>query len=258
MIEIVVIVAFGGVFVGLALPSGDWDYTHRFPSPGPNSGNGFAAVAGEYLQGARLGRSWALSILPDGRYSFIWSGCCGVYYRESGSARQVSGHLVLWPVKPIEPQLERVFLPLKWGRRSYLIPPERLQEFCDAIIRGDEPRNEPAGDFFLIGSDDQVAGTPELPERWANYLRDNLVIGTVIEVVERGRAKVDVGSAEGVQVGSILTVQGHDRRSGKLRAVSVNDDSCEVEEVYPGEFEQPAELGWKVVMAREEKARPNP
>ena len=91
-----------------------------------------------------------------------------------------------------------------------------------------------------------------------NYLRDNLLVGTIIQVAESGRAKVDVGSAEGVHVGSILTVQGHDRLSRKLRAVSVNDDSCEVEEVYPSEFEKPVEPGSKVVTAREEKARSNP
>lgn len=258
LIEIAVIALIVGMLVGLVLPSGDYDYAHRFPSPGPNPGNGFAAVAGEYRQRAREGQSWVLSILPDGRYSFRWSGCCGVYYRESGSAKRVSGYLVLWPVKPIEPRMERVFLPLKWGRRSYLIPPENLQEFCDAIIRGDEPRNENAGHFYLLGLDDRVAGIPELPERWASYLRSNLLIGTIVEVVEGGRAKVDVGSADGIRVGSILVVQGRDLLSRQLRAVSVNEGSCEVEEVYPGAAEKPVEPGWKVVTAREAEARPNP
>ena len=116
LVEIAVIVSMVGVLVALALPSGDWDYTHQFPSPGPNSGNGFADVAGEYHQGARRGRIWTLSILPDGRYSFIWSGCCGVYYRESGSAKRVGGYLMLSSVKPIEKRMERVLLPLKWAR----------------------------------------------------------------------------------------------------------------------------------------------
>jgi hypothetical protein len=44
-------------------------------------------------------------------------------------------------VTPIVPRIPRVFLPVKWDRRTYLIPREKLEEFCDAIIKGDEPRN---------------------------------------------------------------------------------------------------------------------
>jgi hypothetical protein len=257
-IEIIVVTMIVGVLVGLALPSGDSDYTHRFPPPGPNPGNGFANVAGEYFQGIR-GRHWRLSILPDGRYSFIWSGCCGVYHRESGSVNRVSGHLVLSPLKPIKPRLERVFLPLKWGRRTYLIPPERLEDFCDAIIQGSEPSNDSAERFYVLGLELPVTGTPELPEQWATYLRKNLVIGTIVEVKEDGRAKIDAGSTEGIRVGTILTVQGRDvRGSRQLTIISVSRNSCVVEEVYPGESKKPLEEGWKVVTARETEASPSP
>jgi len=250
--EGIVIVMILVVLAGLVLPCGDQDTTHRYPEPVPNAGNGFAAVAGEYDQGASRGRYWRLSLLSDGRYSFVWSGCTGVHHRESGSVNRVEGHLVLWPIEPIEPRMKRVLLPVKWGRRSYLIPADRLREFCDAIIGGDEPRNSPAGQFYLIGFDQRVDGIPELPERWANHLKDNLVIGTIVGVREGGRARLDVGSSEGLRVGSMLTVRGGNRfGSRKLRAISVREGSCEVKEAAPGDFKEPIEVGWEVVAARE-------
>lgn len=173
-IDIVALAATVGVLAALATPPvGDHDFAHRFPPPGPHLGDGLADVAGEYRQGSSPARNWRLSILADGRYSFIWSGCLGVYHRESGFASRVDEDVVLSPIKPIDTPMERTFRPLRWGARSYLIPPQRMQEFCDSIIRGDEPRGEVAGRFYLLGNEDRVDGTPELPQEWAAYLREN-------------------------------------------------------------------------------------
>ena len=92
-------------------------------------------------------------------------------------------HLVLSAADPIEPRIPRVFIPVKWGRRTYLIPPEELEKFSEAIIKGDEPRNEgAAGEFYVVGLAESVGGVPELPEPWATFLRKNAIIGTVVEV----------------------------------------------------------------------------
>ena len=147
--------------------------------------------------------------------------------------------------------MDRVFLPVKWGSRSYLIPAERLQDFCDAIIRGDEPRDVPYGKFYVLGLDDRVSGTPQLPERWATYLRNNLVIGTIVEVAKEGRARIDLGSVDGIHVGSTLTVHWHNRRTNRqMRAGSVKEHSCEVQEINPSSQVGPVEAGWKVVAER--------
>ena len=257
-LEILTVTSIIGVLLGLTLSSGNMDRTHRFPPPGPGAVKAFADVAGEYHQGARLGQSWALSILPDGRYSFIWSGCCGVYDREMGTVQRINENLVLSPIKSIESRMERAFLSIKWGGRSYLIPPEKLLEFCDAIIQGDEPRDRLAGHYYLLGLDERVTGIPELPERWDNYLRDNLLMGTIVEGTERGRAKADIGAQNGVEVGSILSVLGHTHPTRKLKAVVVSDHSCELEDVDPHAFKKPVESGCGVVMVREEDARENP
>jgi len=250
LIEIATIAAIVGVLICLLIPTGDHDFAHRYPPPVPIAGNGFAAVAGESYQGDGRGWNLRLSILPDGRYSFVWSGCLGVYHRESGFVRDVGGYLALSPIKQIEPRMARVFAPLKWGRRTYLIPPESLQEFCDAIIAGDEPRENAHGRFYALGLDGRADGVPDLPSPWAAYLRENLVIGTIVEV-KGGRVKVDVGSSDGLRVDGVLTVQGRGRARRKLRVAAVDEHSCQAEEGDPGEFKNPLEVGWKVVAARE-------
>ena len=243
------------VAVGALLPylhlAEDLDYSHRYPTPVATNDNSFDAVAGEYRLGG-LGLNWALSILPDGRYSFRWSGCMGVYHRESGLVKRVGHHLVLSAAEPIESRIPRVFLPVKWSRRTYLIPPEKLEKFSEAIIKGNEPRNEHAsGRFYVVGLAEPVGGMPELPEPWATFLRKNAVIGKIVEVRERGRVKVDVGSANGINAECTIAVQGRDHLSTRqLTFVAINEQSSLADELYRDDHEKPLAVGDKLVVAR--------
>ena len=54
-------------------------------------------------------------------------------------------------------------------------------------------------------------GAPDLPEQWANYLKDNMVIARIVEVTERRQVKIDAGKAKGVPpADAVVTVQGRD------------------------------------------------
>lgn len=92
----------GGVSGTLMAP--DYDRNHRFPPQVSLSVDDLSSLAGEYHQGARLGMSLSLSILHDGRYSFIWSGCTGVHHRESGYVGSIDGSYVLSPLEMSEAQ----------------------------------------------------------------------------------------------------------------------------------------------------------
>lgn len=250
LLEVVTIASILAVLVGLMLPGGDYDVTHRFPPPSPASKDSFADVAGDYYHGDGLGSNNSLNILSDGRYSFILSGCCGVYERESGYVKRIRDHLILSPIKQAKSRMDRVFLPLHWGAKTYLIPPEKFQKFCDRIVSGDEPRNVVHGHYYLNNVEERVSGVPELPEQWASYVRDHALIGTITEVAETGRARIDVGSADGLRVGSRLIVQGRNRWKRELDVVSVNENTCEAVDDMPSDSQAPLEAGWTVVVER--------
>ncbi len=188
-IAAIIILVTLAVVAGLLLPvfvfDRYFDYAHRYPPRDANAGNVFAAVAGEYTLGDGYER-WALSILPDGRYSFRWSGCMGVYHPESGSVKRVGDYLALSPSEPTAQLDSRVFLPVKWDRRTYLIPPEKLEQFCDEIIKGVEPRGaDSLGDFYVLGVENRVSGVPDLPKECADYLRTRLLVGRVVPATAR-------------------------------------------------------------------------
>jgi hypothetical protein len=259
-IEAIVVVIIIAVLVALLLPTGDNDLSHRYSAPASNAGVGFASLAGEYRLGVyRGGRGWCLSVLPDGRYSLMWSCCVGVGYRESGSVKRVGEFLVLSAAEATdESRMARIFRPVNWDCRTYLIPVEKFPDLIEAIVIGDEPRIGP-GKFYVRGLDQPVTGIPDLPQAWAQRLRNRLVIGTVVEMLAGGRARIDRGTADGIVAGSELTVQGRDRFSNrKLKVVGVDERSCTVQHFYHKEFHVPLEVGWKVVAPRDVRHTPEP
>jgi hypothetical protein len=250
---IVIVLAIGvvtGLILRLSVSGPDWDRTHRYPAVSLPLGD-LSEIAGAYFRGGRYGGD-NLSILPDGRYSFFRSSCTGVYDRESGYVRIDYGSYVLEPQGPTRPKAERTLISIRWKSRCYLIPPERMQEFCDAILDGEEPRDGGIGQFYLDATV-RVDGVPELPAKWAVYLRENLVIGKIVEVMEGGRVKLDLGSTDGIQQGSILVVQGRDQVfPRRLEVVSHHEKSSLAVEPEPTrrESDPPLQVGRNVVMAR--------
>jgi hypothetical protein len=228
----------------------DFDRTHRFPPARRNSGDDLAEIAGEYVRSGRFdGRH--LSILPDGRYSYFYRCCTGVGDREAGYAQRLGDTYLLSPTVANESKLERSFLPIRWKDRLYLIEPERMYEFCIAIIDGDEPGNDGYENFYLRSPIVPVDGVPDLPEHWAMFLKQNLVIGRIVKIMEGGRVKIDLGSAKGIATGHVLAVQGRDRNGPqRLLVVSVETETCIAEEVRMSSAGLPLEVGRYVVMQR--------
>ncbi len=250
-LEAIVVAMIVGVLIALLLPGSDFDFAHRYSPPDPNAGSGFAALAAEYRLGQpRGGRGWCLSILPDGRYSIVSSCCTGVGYRESGTVKRIGEHVVLSAGgATAESRFARTLQPVKWGCRTYLIPAEKFEEFIDAIVQGDEPRSG-IGKYYVLGLDQPVTGMPELPAPWAERLRERVLIGTIIEMTARGRARIDLGSADGIILGSELSVQGAERHvNGQGRVVRVDERTCEAQ-FFVTEYERTAKVGCKVIGAR--------
>lgn len=180
LLDVLALVSIIGLLAGLLIPFGDHDRTHRYPPARTGTASPTSAeLAGEYLQGMfRGGRGWVLSILPDGRYSRYQEGCTGIWNRESGYLRLIGGHCILLPAGPSDtsPGVYRDFLPIRWQARRYLVAPEQMDQFCDDIVLGKEPRSpSQMGERYLLRSPaPDVEGLPEMPEPWAEELRTRI------------------------------------------------------------------------------------
>lgn len=180
----------------------------------------------------------------------------GVGDREAGYAQRLGDTYLLCPTVVNESRMERSLLPMRWKERLYLIEPERMYEFCLAIIDGDEPRNDDYQNFYLRSPIVRVDGIPELPEHWATFLKQNLVIGRIVKIMEGGRVRIDLGSAQAIAAGHVLAVQGRERDGPqRLLVVSVENEVCIAEEARLGSAGPPLEVGRYVVIQRE-RGRP--
>src|SRR5262245_25906287 len=114
--------------------------------------------AGSYYWGDGLGANVSLDLAPGAGFVFAWNGCVGLYGRNYGAVRDAGDRLYLEPELANEPgqfgHIEVEFVPVAWGERRYLIPPEKLVEFCAAVQGGSEPRAHPQGRFLLRRGDE--------------------------------------------------------------------------------------------------------
>ena len=246
-----VVAAIAVRLAALLMPGPDFDRTHRYPPTITNVGTDTAELAGEYHKGIGRGGGWELSVLPDARYSVFLGMCTGTGHRESGYVRRAGDCYVLSPTEPCEGSMDRVFLSVRWENRSYRIPPDSMEQFCDAIIQGDEPRNDIGGAYYLRYPAPKADGIPELPKQWADYLDQHLVMGEIVEVMDDGRVRVDMGKAKGIEPESVLAVQGRDRYGARrLVVVSIDDESCIAVDPDPERSSAPLEVGMHLVTQR--------
>jgi hypothetical protein len=94
----------------------------------------------------------------------------------------------------------------RWGRRHYLVPPDRGIAFCNAVNLGEEPRDSEYGDFPLGEGQEgiAVAGLPDVPDRWVPHLLKAPVQGEVTELLPAWKARVNVGRRHGLRPGMLL------------------------------------------------------
>jgi hypothetical protein len=143
--------AVASVLVPLSLLAGPVQ-----PRGGKTPAPGLKEIAGEYYLGEGLGVNRTLVITPDGTFSHRLSDCMGTYARVAGRASLRGGELVL------ELTPETRFIPVRWGGRLYLISPDRLAGFTNAINQGYEPRSYAHGSVYLRKGDwdKPVTGRP--------------------------------------------------------------------------------------------------
>lgn len=96
---------------------------------------------------------------------------------------------------------------VRWGSSRYLVPPDRLAQFCDAVASGD---TREVGLFLgtRSGSDWPPAGQPEVPAEYRTYLNAKPIVARVRSVlgtskpggyVNETRIVLSAGSADGIR-----------------------------------------------------------
>jgi hypothetical protein len=205
------------------------------PRSGPTTGT-LTTVAGDYYFGDGLGVNCSLSIKLDGHFDFRWRGCLGVYDLNTGSATVVAGHLILTPERPNVREGFRGtatdFHLISWGDRLYLVPETERAAFCNAVNQGNEPRSDMHGRFHLRANDPakKVTGLPAVPDTWRPLLLKKPLRGKVIEVLDDGRARIDIGAAQGAWKGMELWVE--TSVFGLVEVVDVSEEVCVIAPRY--------------------------
>jgi len=142
--------------------------------------------AGSYYHGDGKGANLSLILAPEEGFVFRWRGCLGVYDRNYGAVETLEdGSLKLHVELPNSEKgfrgVPEVLVPVTWGARRYLIPPDQMIQFCDDVNRGREPRTRLHGHHFLVWGDHEapVSGFPEVPEAYRKHLPKGSLSGQI-------------------------------------------------------------------------------
>jgi hypothetical protein len=172
----------------------------------------FSALAGEYYEGTSL-YGTVLTLGPNGWFRFTTQRdnfdvpekrCKGMFWEWQGT-------LIFKPTTTIKTREDweappTRLVPVRWGKRRYLVREVHGQDFCNSVNLGDEPRTF-WGAPYLRGEDFRIKvnGPPDVPERWRRYLLASPVYCKVTEVIPEAGYRIDSGSNAGLLVGMIVT-----------------------------------------------------
>lgn len=183
--------------------------------------------------------SKCLLIAPEAGFLYEEYGCMGVYGRDFGSVTQVNGTLVLEGAFIGDDRMDSQLTIVPWGERVYLIPPDRMLDFCNMINRELVPK------FVMefLRQDEAaklpVEGWPLVPAEYEGYLLPEPVECFILKVgdlvINTGKRvyydrEVDVtlnkGAKAGLLPGMVLNAADWDYGVGiKLTIISLEENT---------------------------------
>jgi hypothetical protein len=217
--------------------------------------------AGQYYYGDGLGVNVYLSLAPKSGFAFTWNGCLGLYDLNYGDVVEVDGSIRLVFRLPNEHKgfegIPSEFLPVIWGDRHYLISPDEVVEFANAINAGFEPRKTEWGSFLLRRGDvnKRATGYPNLPSEYSAYILKHPIEAEVSSVKnsyrnDSGRVTtvlLNVGTTQGVKKGMEFYLYEPSNVFESATITSVGNTSSEAE-IFQccDEKAGPPSPGWKL------------
>ena len=221
--------------------------------------------AGEYYEGDGRGENVSLLIAPKYGYVFEWHGCLGLYDRNYGGVTVTNGKLQLsFTFTNKYEGFEGItgeFIPIRWGKRMYLVPTKEIVGFCNEVNSGSEPRKELHGRYLLRRGDEkrQATGNPAVPAEYQSYLLKRPIeaaitkIGKVVTRPSKANFKfkdttvtINAGKKHGLQSGMELYVTDPDRLVETMEIVSVTGSESQGVITQVGEDNPIPKVGWKL------------
>lgn len=149
--------------------------------------------AGEYYEGDGLGVNISFLVAPGAGYIYDFRSDVGPVDRNYGAVTFKDGKLHLsftLDNKRERHGIAEEYLPVSWGERRYLIPPDRIEAFCNDVNSGTEPRAAresmwmPGGAHLVRRGDRQkaVEGFPDLPAEYRALLLQKPIESEVIGI----------------------------------------------------------------------------
>ena len=192
-------------------------------------------IAGDYYFGHGTGVNCNLHLSAKCKFYFKWEGCLCTYDHNNGNFSVTNGILKLSPKRPnIEKGFQgtpTTFFIVPWDSRLYLIPTNKIIDFCCEINDGGEPRKARYGFYYVRENDWEkpVTGKPAVPAEWAKFLLSSPVRAKITELIGQQEAWIDAGSKQGLLEGMVLTA--HNRENlmfSRVRIQSVEKNRCRI------------------------------
>ncbi|MBL8694779.1 MAG: hypothetical protein JNJ88_11845 [Planctomycetes bacterium] len=144
-----------------------------------------APWAGEYYCGDGLGMNVLISIAPKNGFVYSWHGCAGLYDSASGAIESADGNCIrLISHRTYYPLKELWFV--RWGDRRFLIPRQKLPEFCNAVVDGSAIISHFMRTWAPLRIGDECKlfyGAPDLPKFARETMSGEVLLVEILEVV---------------------------------------------------------------------------
>lgn len=178
--------------------------------------------AGKFVEGDGLGMNVTLYVSPKAGVAVTNYGCMGLYGADEGQLSVQPNGGLKFAFSRQQPGAPEGFadevVPVRWGERTYLLPPQRMFEFVLAVNRGFEQLTMPGGGMFL-NNKKAIRGLPELPDPYRAALRQKAVNANVVRATPTGTRSlgepmcqmrydvtIDQGASSGLSIGERLAV----------------------------------------------------
>jgi hypothetical protein len=172
----------------------------------------FKEIAGTYYYGWGLSNDCAMRITPEGRFFFVRTCDTGVQDWNKGRVSATDTELILHPMmrnvqRPAISGTKTVFLPVKWGRRIYLVSKDKIDDFCWDILWGREPRKRAIfSETYLRDEDWKIPceGWPSFGKYKPNCVLMKPARARVVRIEDGKTGIVNLGAKDGLREGMML------------------------------------------------------